>query len=192
MMPRTLGMMKRETVVQRARNAIGRATAYRLGIGGRDPFAQMPGAWIDSAISKTRGNGCDCSGFVAWAIGIDRYLPNAMTNGVLPGGFKPISTNLWFETTSVYNDALAPYGYATAIDWMQSRIGDVAVWPDRKGKQGHIGIISRIENAADAGMPTHIIHCSASNWRAGDAIAETSTSVFVRNEAIACQIAWVI
>jgi len=61
----------------------------------------------------------------------------------------------------------------------QAQPGDLYVYPGSEGRQGHIGIIPRIDAAE---KPTHVIHCSLGNFRThGDAVQETEAGVFVRN-----------
>jgi len=165
---RSLGPMTADAVIARARSAIGLGTVYRLGEGGRDPFAAGP------------GNPCDCSGFAAWGLGVDRYLPNGMIPH-LPGGD-------WLETGNVYRDALSPYGFASMVAFRDARPADVLVFPDEAGRQGHIGIIS---NVAEGGV-RRVIHCSLGNWNLyHDAIQETGAEIFLKHGAIAARIAWV-
>lgn len=167
-----LGELTRDQVVLRAHSAIGHATPYKLGAGGRDPFSKLPGNGTDFA--------CDCSGFVAWAFGVDRYLPNGEIPHLLGGD--------WLETSNVYRDALSPYGFAAIIPWSDARPADVLVYPDREGRQGHIGVISKINGfGAD-----RVIHCSLGNWNEyHDAIRETDAVGFQRHGAITARIAWV-
>ncbi len=54
--------LSNDHTLQRTRAALGKGTVYRLGKGGFDPTQPMT-------------QECDCSGFVAWAIGIPRELP---------------------------------------------------------------------------------------------------------------------
>jgi len=166
---KSLGELLRDQVVSRARSAIGHETPYMLGHGGRDPLSTLPG-----------DPECDCSGFVAWALGVDRYLPNGVIPH-LPGGD-------WLETSSVYRDALSSYGFAALLPWSEAKPADVLVYPDREGHHGHIGLVSKA-NGFGAEL---VIHCSLGNWNERhDAIQETDTRVFQRHGAVAARIAWV-
>lgn len=137
--------------MERARSALGRGTRYRLGRGGFDPTRDAP------------EKQCDCSGFVAWAIGIPRELP--------PGSGR------WLDTDAYYR------GGGPALDGLSAQIdsgpqaGDLYVYPDNsRTGQGHIGIISRLNRS---GQPDRVIHCSTGNDRRhGNAIRETGTGVF--------------
>lgn len=166
-------MLSREVVVARARKAVGLVTTYRLGSGGRDPLAESPADPLTDA--------CDCSGFVAWALGVDRYLPNATV--------PHMQGKVWFETTAVYEDAMQPnFGFAARAEWEQALPGDVLVWPDHNMRQGHIGIVSEVGPAG----PSKVIHCSVGNWNDyHDAIMETSPDVFRAHAAIVAKISWV-
>lgn len=174
-MAKPLGYMTGAQVVERARRAIGQGTRYRLGAGGRDPRSEQPGrravAWLY----------CDCSGFAAWCVGVDRYLPNGNIP-TLPGGE-------WFETTVLHRDARTPFGFVAAVPWTEAHPGDLVVWPDDSGMQGHVGVIGEVGTDG----PHTVIHCSSGNTKKGtaDAIAETDAGVFLRHGAIVARVAWV-
>ena len=78
--------MTREEAVQRARSAAGQGCQYALGKGGLHPERPFP--WAVAVDAKL----CDCSGFVAWCLGVSRQAPVP----ALP----------WLETTAVYHDAM--------------------------------------------------------------------------------------
>lgn len=145
--------MTREEAVARAAKAIGTGTAYDLHEG-------MP------------GKACSCSRFIAWVFGlpvkIDQPLYRRWNGG-------------WFETTAIVRDAQTDLGLFTEAPAGDCQIGDLLVWPDSVHKQGHVGLVSQVEN----GHPTKVIHCSRGNWRrTGDAIQETDPAVFAANGAI--------
>lgn len=135
-----------EQAVHRARTAIGHRTRYHLGSGGMNPFAARP----------SDGGQCDCSGFVAWCLGVSREAPQTIG---------------WIETTRVYHDATGAHRLFRAVPLTAARPGDVIVYPDHGGHQGHIGLVT----AADRG-PTRIAHCCARD--VPDAILEEPFSVF--------------
>jgi peptidoglycan hydrolase-like protein with peptidoglycan-binding domain len=142
-----------DCTLQRAGAGCGKGTVYTLGKGGFDPTQPM-----------TRE--CDCSGFVAWAIGIPRELP--------PGSDQWLATDNYWQGGSPVADGL--FGRVAPG---QAQPGDLYVYPDAEGRQGHIGIITRIDAV---GKPTHVVHCSLGNFRThGDAVQETEAGVFVRN-----------
>lgn len=169
-MAKSLGPLTAAQVVARARSAAGSGTSYRLGAGGRNPRASHPAV----------GGACDCSGFVAWCLGVDRYLPNGVIPH-MPGGE-------WFETTSLFLDARSTTGYVSEVPWREAREGDLLVYPDRGKRQGHVGVVTE----ADDTGPVLVAHCSAGNARSGDAIAETGPGVFVAGGAVAARVAWVV
>lgn len=168
-MAKSLGPLTGERVVERARSLVGKKTVYRLGAGGRDPRA------------PTAGVKCDCSGMAAWALGVDRYLPNGAIPH-LPGGD-------YLETTNIYRDARSPYGFVAEVPWTQARPGDLVAWPDAGPKrQGHVGVVATVD---ETGART-VVHCSAGNYRTrGDAVAETTADIFKAHGAVVARVAWV-
>lgn len=177
---RSLGFLTRDAVVARARSAIGKPTVYWLGKGGRDPSLPHPG-W-------SGGDGhlyCDCSGFAAWCVGRDRFLPNA--------GLPESPGYEWFETSNLAQDAQAPGGIVNAVLWQDALPGDLLVWGDRKDAdgtrhEGHIGVIASLGQTG----PETVVHCSVGNLRKfTDAIHETGVEIFLRNKALVARVAWV-
>lgn len=139
-----------QQTMNRAHSVLNLKIVYKLGKGGFDP-------------TKSFTPQCDCSGFIAWAIGIPRELPPASnkwlsTDEYWSGG-KPVKQNL-FKQYNI-NEAM---------------VGDLLVYPDNGGNQGHIALINQIEN----NTPKFIIHCSNGNYKNfGDAVRITSPSVFL-------------
>ena len=155
--------------MDRARSAVGRPTIYKLGAGGREPSLERPDVELD------------CSGFVAWALGIDRFLPN--------DGIPHRSGEEWFECSNIFADARAGCLYASQVSLHEALAGDVLVWPDGDGHQGHIGLVASCE---DGFGPATVVHCSLGNYRErGDAIQETDISLFKKHGAIAARLSWV-
>lgn len=146
-----LAVASRERTLNRARSNIRKGVRYKLGKGGFDPSRKMTSE-------------CDCSGFVAWAIGIPRELPPGSGN--------------WLQTTTYWEGGgSAGSGLFDLIPEYLAEPGDIIVYPDRSGKQGHMGIVSTV----DSGSVTQVIHCSSSNDRDfNDAIQETAPTVFRR------------
>jgi cell wall-associated NlpC family hydrolase len=163
-----------EEVVARARSQIGLRTIYALGAGGRRP----------ADARCTQGGKCDCSGFAAWCIGVDRFTQDPWYRTVNGG---------WLETSAIFRDLATPLGIVDAWEWAKAQPGMLLVWGDRKdgaGKvhQGHIGVVSRV----DGGGPTHVIHCSQGNfYGVGDAIQETSVLLFIQHEARLAKVGWI-
>jgi len=165
--------MRADEVVVRARVCIGRGCVYALGHGGMHPAAMYP--WPTGMPNL----GCDCSGFVAWCLGVSRMLTKDHPHYEFGG---------WFETSAVFRDARSEFGFVNEILWTLAQPGDILVWGDHDGHQGHIGIVSE----SDGSGPTKVIHCSKGNWRdTGDAIQETDVHLFKTNGAIAAEVAWV-
>ncbi|MBI1924066.1 hypothetical protein HYR99_07425 [Candidatus Poribacteria bacterium] len=108
---------------------------------------------------------CDCSGFVAWAIGIPRELPPR--------------SGRWLQTTTYWQGGgEVGSGLFDPTTPEQAEPGDLYVYPDVGGRQGHIGIISEVQD----GKPSKVIHCSKGNdTNDGDAIRKTDTAVFNRH-----------
>ena len=139
-----LAEMTRARAVERARSMIGRGTVYELGRGGFKPETSL---WSE-------GRSSDCSGFSAWALGIPRELP--------PG------SGHWLQTTTYWNGgefqgtpAFQHHPLSAAVP------GDLLVYPDAGGKQGHIGLVT----ATGPQGPTLVVHCSSGNFKStGDAI----------------------
>jgi len=141
--------MKVAAVMARAQSAIGQGIRYKLGMGGMKPGNPSPAA----------GGQCDCTGFIAWCLGMSRKTSEA---------FYVNFNNGWIETTAVWTDVGKSVGIFEQING--PKIGAIVVFPDKAGKQGHIGIIS------GAGK---VIHCSSGNDKKfGDAIQETDMAVF--------------
>lgn len=160
-----------QAVIERARRAMGHGCRYALGKGGMYPFADLPWGEHEAA--------CDCSGFVAWCLKVSRKtdVPWYVQQN---GG--------WFETTAIARDAKSPFGFVEAIPHEVARPGDLLVYGDSKGRQGHVGLVS----AVNADGPLRAIHCSMGNWRrTGDAIQETDTGLWLRPDALVCRVAWV-
>jgi hypothetical protein len=139
--------MTAQQAVTRAKAAAkGCPTHYHLGSGGYHPEHSCPG-----------DNGqCDCSGFVAWCLGLSREQPHTLG---------------WIETTRVFNDAGGAHLLFARVQAAQP--GDVIVYGDSGGHEGHIGIVTAVEN----GHASRVAHCCA---RSGlhSAIVEESASVF--------------
>jgi hypothetical protein len=139
-----------EQTLQRAQSALGLNTTYKLGRGGFDP-------------TKPVSNSCDCSGFVSWAIGVPRELPPGSnqwlsTDSYWAGG-KPVKAKLFLK-----------------IDLKDAGQGDLLVYPDSGGHQGHIGIITQV----DHNVPTYVVHCSLGNFHNyHDAVRITGPGVFL-------------
>jgi hypothetical protein len=154
--------MKKTDILNRAKKAVTESVArYKLGTGGFNPSAPLP---------ESKQGYCDCSGFVSWCLNEKRQTSNKFLMSINGG---------WIETTAVVKDAKSPDGMFTKVD--KPEPGDLAVWGDNKGRQGHIGVVSE----AVVGVATKIIHCSSGNFKkTGKAIQETDAEMFYRCDAI--------
>lgn len=135
----------------RARSAVDQGITYKLGKGGVFPNAKLPSNPFKQ---------CDCSGFVAWVLGISR-VP------------KP-SRRWWIETTNIYRDAIGPQTVFARIP--EPVPGCVVVFPDREGHEGHVGIVSQ-------SYPLRVVDCGSPG------ITERGGGYFERNHAIYCVLA---
>lgn len=173
--------------VRRARAMLGRGE-YGLGSGGRDPAAPDPFGTYQARAGEDparvhrrqlRGRvWCDCSGFVAWCLGIARKL----------GG------GAWFYTDRIVDDArrqlaFADLGYRVPVD--QARPGDVVAYGSidrdhdgRRDKIGHTGLIVAVPARVRSLRDVRVIHCAASSNPAGGAVRETSGAPWDRPDAV--------
>jgi cell wall-associated NlpC family hydrolase len=141
---------------------VGQGTQYKLGYGGMKPDAPTPAA----------NGGCDCSGFICWALGISRKTTHPFYVDFIGG---------WIATESIFADAQKPVGFFERID--VAKPGALVVYPDKGGHQGHVAIVSEVGPGAGVKGVTKIIHCSKGNGANGDAIQETAATVFHNNPA---------
>ncbi|OLY91822.1 chitosanase of glycosyl hydrolase group 75 [Cnuella takakiae] len=154
-------------VIKRARTMLSRRTIYKLGKGGMNPSALR---------ASDSNNELDCSGFVAWCLGISRHTSNSFYASYNGDGNKG-----WFETTAVYRDANHHLGLVTRID--NPVRGCIVVYGDSivngQRRQGHIGIVTEV---SEAGVARKVIHCSSSGYRDfGDAIQENNFAPLLNN-----------
>jgi len=142
-----------EQIVAKARAALGRRTIY-----GIDMLPPKEAIW-------PLGIRADCSGFVAWCMGLPRY-PAELRGAQL-------------FTTSFYDDA-AKLGDNLFVRQTPMPIaGGIVVYPyyrlepRSKRRPGHIALITTVRSATDY----DIIDCSQSSYtETGDAIREAPES----------------
>ncbi len=103
---------------------------YKLGAGGSNPKAPTPLTVKDGTL------GCDCTGFVFWALQLPRHLP----------AFKPYEGDM--NTDSIIIDAQRAGADALwrGVPLHQARAGDVIVYPGlfkngKRLKAGHICLV---------------------------------------------------
>jgi hypothetical protein len=143
--------MQVAAVLARAHAAVAQGIRYKLGQGGMNPGSSTPG----------HDGQCDCSGFVAWCLGMSRKTPDQ---------FYVHFNGGWIETTGVWTDIEQSVGI---FEESIKRPGAVVVYPDAHGHEGHIGII------VDANS---VVHCSHGNdTHFGNAIQITPLTVFNNN-----------
>lgn len=143
--------MQVAAVLARAHAATHQGIRYKLGAGGFKPGLPTPGPTGQ----------CDCSGFVAWCLGMSRQT-NELFYKNFNGG--------WIETSAVWTDIGSSVGIFQPTKPLP---GAVVVYPDENGHEGHIGIVID---------PTHVIHCSLGNDKStGNAIQMTAMTVFQNN-----------
>lgn len=144
-------------MIDRARTALGLKIQYKLGKGGVKPELSTP---------APQGQ-CDCSGYVAWCLGISRVMKDP---------FYKAANDGWFETTAIYKDILSSAGIFAEVSAPVP--GCIAVYGDHGGNQGHIGIVTQVKN----NKVQRVIHCSSSAWKnTGDAIAENNLAALTNN-----------
>lgn len=137
----------------RARSAIGAPIRYKLGHGGFDPGHPLP----------SKDGLCDCSGFVAWVLGISR---------------RPKPSRLWWiESTNVWRDANGRQSAFVKLD--EPVPGCIVVYPDSGGRQGHIAVYSGRDARSKA---PRVVECSAG----ADGIREGLQRAFVRGDTVYC------
>lgn len=162
--------------IERARATIGKGCIYGLGKGGMRPLDPHP--W--DAESR-----CDCSGFVAWVLGVSRKTDNPWYKNQNGG---------WIETSAIVRDCETPFGFFALVNKRDARVGDLLVYGDRPSKlsgkpqQGHVGICTQVGTRG----PEMVVHCSRGNERkTDDAIRETDAAWWYLADGIVARCAWV-
>lgn len=149
--------MTPSALIARARSALGRKVVYRLGAGGMAPKSVGP---------EGSDGACDCSGYVAWALGISRQTNDPFYLHVMGG---------WINTTAIVADAKDPSGLFTRI--ANPKPGCLILYAAGSSGRanGHVGIVTTVIDNA----PVQVIHCASGNFkRTGDAIQETHPGAF--------------
>lgn len=150
-----------DEILLRARAATSLPITYKLGAGGRNPSAPTP---------ADGSGGLDCSGFVAWCLGLPRLTDDPFYLDYAGG---------WMNTDGIVADANDARGLFSKVPNGQAKPADLLVFGKGPGRSyGHVGIISR----SLRGSPVAVIHCSSANRP--NAVAETLPDVFFRNGAI--------
>jgi hypothetical protein len=141
--------------------------------GGSDPYAPHPASWSPPdgqgcAWSRYGAWTCDCSGFVCWALGLDRFQPQGAVE--------------WLSTDGMLQDAAGPRERFVEVDGPE--LGAVVVYGGlwNEGKRvrvGHVGLVTGLPpewdpEVRDCWARLSVTHCSSSMSKAGAAIAETN------------------
>lgn len=167
--------MKIDELVSRARSVVKKGCRYGLGSGGFDPARTYP--WDDAML-------CDCSGYVAWCLGVSRHTTNP---------FYVAQNGGWIETSAIVRDCETPYGFFAPVLPSKARPGDLLVYGDRKEtqgrmRQGHVGICIDVNSKG----PILVVHCSKGNDRKlGDAIMETDAGWWELAQGSIARCAWI-
>lgn len=144
------------------RGVVATPTIYKLGAGGMNPLAPIPGVE------------CDCSGYTSWNFGRSRQTTNPLYVKFNGG---------WVNTDGMIHDAKSCLGFFTLIT--EPRVGCIIVYGGKASgaprKIGHVGVVTAI-GEVDHPYTRNVIrvrHCSMGNYRrTGDAIQETTPEVF--------------
>lgn len=157
-----------DVVVERAFAAAKWAPVrYQLGSGGsgwlRDP---------DDPLDE-----CDCSGFIAHCLGRSR---NAV-------GATDLGATEWVESTQMVRDATGPQTWLRAFPLAEARPGDIVVYGDREGRQGHCGIVV---GPAAYGADPRTIDCGQAVASKRGAIAVKWKALWGRRGAIVARPVW--
>lgn len=138
--------------LRRADSAIDRGVVYKLGRGGFNPK--------DPRVEWDKGR-CDCSGFISWVLQTRRA--------------PKLIRMFWVETTAIWKDATTKQKSFVRIPAPVP--GCLVVFPDRRGREGHIGIVSDVISRS----VYRVIDCTSKG------ITEHSGSYFMgRKETIFC------
>jgi hypothetical protein len=156
----TFTAMSLSNRVERALDALRFRCLYKLGRGGFNSLHPVNPAWD--------GGRSDCSGFVSYVLMTRRSPKEA----------RPF----WIETTMVYNDAVGAQRAFRAIP--KPIPGCLVVYGDRKGSEGHIGVVVSVSGDTYA-----TVECASGILgRTGKAIRkrENAQTLFGSKKAIFC------
>ena len=164
-------------VVERAKSLIGKRIDPPMGVvsipkpvlyrlternGGTDPFQKHCGSWSPDINRWTS----DCTGFVCWCLGLDRYQPPE-----------------WINTDSAIRDAKNGKIRFTEISVPELGCAVVfgSVWRNGiRTKVGHWGIVTGVPAEWESSWELlKVTHCSSGvSRKTGSAISETSGEVW--------------
>ena len=123
-------------------------------------------------------NACDCSGFVAWALGLSRKTDDPL--------YKKFNGG-WINTDAIIHDAKTEGGFFRQLD--APVVGALLVYgstyKEGKRKPGHVGVVTELDSEGNA---AYIIDCGSSSYKkGGDAITEREPTMLRGSNTI---VAW--
>jgi CHAP domain len=174
-----MSTLNAEAFLLRARSALQMPTLYWLGFGGvagAEERNSPPGTPINATaelqrlqrkdpVKHAKYSGglqqlglsmadlptlaCDCTGYVAWALGMARH-PVTLAG----------KDDAWFYTNDIHADARGPQQSFRRLQ--APKVGAMLVYPGAEavGKVGHIGIITEVQD----GRATRMLHCAPENF----------------------------
>jgi hypothetical protein len=103
-----------------------------------------------------------------WALGLSRF-----------------DGETWWDTAQIVHDARGAHRMFAVAGMLEAQPGDLLVYGDGGGHQGHVGVIAVVTPLPEA-WPLQVAHCSAGNFRrTGDAIRETGPDIWLhRSDAV--------
>jgi hypothetical protein len=146
--------------MQRARSAIGKDTRFELSKGGKDPIALHP----------AENGACDCSGFIAWVLGLSRQTTNPYYLNKMGG---------WMDVSTMQEDMKETGGFLSPCD---PHPGCLVAYGSGRDSNRNIAIVTVVESIGGKAIPTRVISCTRENWaKANDSIQETAADRFVQD-----------
>ena len=122
--------LTRDEGVRRAVLATGQRGYYRLGTGGRDPSKPVWKTFKDPKLGNIPA--ADCSAGANNFCGEDRWDE---------------AEDVWYDTSEILRDALRRkdnrrFKKVAVVDAVQP--GDLLVYPDKDGRQGHVAMVYKV------------------------------------------------
>lgn len=156
----------RTQAIGRAVDMINYPSRYHLGSGGSDPGA------ISCFVASTDGVGqCDCSGFVAWCLGYDRWQKRLYSDRDLG---EYVSTDSMVEDANRHQILFRRTS--------NPRAGDLICYPGKRnhGRRVHIGHVGILIQPPNAPGPS-VIDCASGKDRrsAGISVARRSIATWI-------------
>ncbi len=157
-----------EHLLLRVHAVVGLPIEYRLGGGGMDPTSPTP---------ADRQGTVDCSGFVAWALGLSRMTEEPLYQRFNGGWIEGIGLRGWINTCALAYDLTQDAGI---LHTCEAQPGAIIVYPGPPRRRvGHCGIIMEVQR----GTITQVAHASRTNWETrGAAIQITGPELFYRED----------